>query len=52
MVKNSIDTGGLIYNKPQDHDQMYEHYFDDLKGHKWEFYSNESAIPQQYIFNV
>jgi predicted lactoylglutathione lyase len=20
MVKNSIDTGGLIYSKPQDHD--------------------------------
>lgn len=45
MVSNAIAAGGSTYNKPQDHEFMYTHGFQDLDGHIWEIvYMESSAI--------
>ena len=45
MVANAVAAGGRIYAKPQDHEFMYGHGFQDLDGHVWEvFYMDPSAV--------
>jgi len=48
MIKKTVDAGGSIYNKPQDHGGMYGHSFADLDGHQWEvIYMDETAMPKE-----
>jgi len=47
MVRKAVSAGGSTYNQPQDYGFMYQHGFQDLDGHIWEFfYMDPSAINQ------
>lgn len=47
IVRKAVAAGGSTYNEPQDHGFMYQHGFQDLDGHIWEFfYMDPNAIPQ------
>lgn len=37
MVRTAIDAGAKTYNEPQDHGFMYQHGFQDLDNHIWEY---------------
>lgn len=45
MVRKAIAAGGTTYKEAQDHGFMYEHGFQDLDGHIWEFiYMEPGAV--------
>lgn len=44
MVKKAAAAGGTVYAKPQDHGFMYQHGFQDLDGHIWEFVYMEPGV--------
>ena len=50
-LKRSVDfftataAGAATPMPPQDHGFMYQHGFEDLDGHQWEFFYMESAPP-------
>jgi predicted lactoylglutathione lyase len=47
IVRKAVAAGGSTYNEPQDHGFMYQHGFQDLDGHIWEFfYMDPAAISQ------
>ena len=47
MVSTALAAGGSAYAGPNDHGFMYQHGFEDLDGHIWEyFYMDPSHIQQ------
>jgi len=47
IVSKAVTAGGKTYNEPQDYGFMYQHGFQDLEGHIWEFFfMDPSAINQ------
>jgi predicted lactoylglutathione lyase len=45
MVRKAVAAGGTTYKEAQDHGFMYEHGFQDLDGHIWEFiYMEPGAV--------
>lgn len=47
MVGKAVAAGGSIYAEPNDYGFMYQHGFEDLDGHIWEFlYMDPSHIDQ------
>jgi len=38
MVRKAFDAGGSKYSEPNDYGFMYQHGFEDLDGHIWEFF--------------
>jgi predicted lactoylglutathione lyase len=47
MVRNAVAAGATTYGKPQDHDFMYHHGYQDLDGHIWEImWMDPAAIKQ------
>ena len=48
MVRKAVAGGATITNEIQDYGWMYNHGFQDLDGHLWEFtYMDMSSIPKQ-----
>src|SRR5690606_18030507 len=48
MVKKALEKGAKAPVPSQDHGWMYQHGFEDLDGHIWEFaYMDAAAIPPQ-----
>lgn len=46
VVRKAAAAGGRIYNEPRDHGWMYQHGFEDLDGHIWEYaYMDASQLP-------
>lgn len=41
MVRKAVAAGGRTYAEPNDHGFMYQHGFEDLDGHIWEFFYME-----------
>ena len=37
IVKKAVKAGGSTYNEAKDHGFMYQHGFQDLDGHIWEY---------------
>ncbi len=37
MIAKAHELGAVSYSEPQDHGWMYQHNFEDLDGHQWEF---------------
>ncbi|MCX6045551.1 MAG: VOC family protein [Chloroflexi bacterium] len=47
MVRKAVAAGGSTYAEPNDLGFMYQHGFEDLDGHIWEFfYMDPSAVNQ------
>jgi predicted lactoylglutathione lyase len=38
-VSRAVESGGQLYNEPQEYDFMYGHGFKDLDGHIWEVFA-------------
>ena len=48
IVAKAVAAGGKIPREAQDYGFMYNHSFEDLDGHTWEYaYMDMSAMPQQ-----
>ena len=48
IIAKAKRSGATIYAEPQDHGWMYQHSFEDLDGHQWEFmYMDETQMPNQ-----
>ncbi len=48
LVRKAVAAGATTPNEPQDMGFMYQHGFQDLDGHLWEYlYMDESALPPQ-----
>lgn len=48
MIRKAKEKGATTPMDSQDHGWMYQHGFQDLDGHLWEYaYIDVSAIPQQ-----
>ena len=48
LIEKAKESGGTIYNEPQDHGWMYQHGFADLDGHQWELaYMDISQFPAE-----
>ena len=45
IVSKAVAAGASTPMPPQDHGFMYQHGFEDLDGHQWEFFHMESAPP-------
>lgn len=46
MVRKAVDSGGSVYNPPENHGWMYGHSFTDPDGHQWEvMHIDEKAMP-------
>jgi predicted lactoylglutathione lyase len=45
IVARAVAAGAATPMPPQDHGFMYQHGFEDLDGHQWEFFHMESAPP-------
>ena len=47
MVRKALAAGGSKYSEPNDYGFMYQHSFEDLDGHNWEFfYMDPSHVNQ------
>lgn len=47
MVNKAVAAGATIPNPASDYGFMYQHSFDDLDGHHWEFvWMNPNATPE------
>ena len=47
LVGKAVAAGGTLYSESKDYGFMYQHGFEDLDGHMWEFIHMEpSAITQ------
>ncbi len=47
IVAKAVAAGGKTTREPQDYGFMYNHSFEDLDGHIWEYaYMDMSAMPQ------
>lgn len=48
MIQKALDNGATQSMPPADHGFMYQDSFEDLDGHKWEyFHMDMSQMPQQ-----
>jgi predicted lactoylglutathione lyase len=47
IVRNAVAAGGSTYSEPKDYGFMYQHSFEDLDGHQWEYIAMSGAPPQQ-----
>lgn len=45
IVARAVAAGAATPMPPQDHGFMYQHGFEDLDGHQWEFFHMESPPP-------
>lgn len=45
IVAKAVAAGAATPMPPQDHGFMYQHGFEDLDGHQWEFFHMASAPP-------
>ena len=45
IVAKAVAAGAATPMPPQDHGFMYQHGFEDLDGHQWEFFHMESTPP-------
>ncbi|SER26968.1 VOC family protein [Pedobacter rhizosphaerae] len=47
MVEKAVAAGATIPNEASDYGFMYQHSFDDLDGHHWEFvWMNPDGMPE------
>ncbi|MDB5003330.1 MAG: glyoxalase/bleomycin resistance/extradiol dioxygenase family protein [Mucilaginibacter sp.] len=47
MVDKAVAAGGTIPNEASDYGFMYQHSFDDLDGHHWEFvWMDPNGVPE------
>lgn len=47
MVNKAVEAGGTIPNPATDYGFMYQHSFEDLDGHHWEFaWMDPNGMPQ------
>ncbi len=44
VVRKAIAAGGRKYNEPRDHGFMYQHAYEDLDGHIWEFFYSDPNV--------
>lgn len=44
IVQKAVAAGGSTYNDPQDYGFMYQHGFQDLDGHIWEFLHMDPSV--------
>ncbi|SIN90619.1 VOC family protein [Chitinophaga niabensis] len=50
LIHKAVAAGATTPNEPQDMGFMYQHGFQDLDGHLWEYlYMDESALPPQNL---
>lgn len=48
LVRKAVNSGGSVYDNPQDHGWMYYHSFADPDGHQWEvMFLDETAVPKE-----
>lgn len=47
IVGKALAAGGQIYAEPKDYGFMYQHSFQDLDGHQWEYIYMDPAALQQ-----
>jgi predicted lactoylglutathione lyase len=46
IVSKAKELGATLYKEAADHGWMYQHSFEDLDGHQWEFaYMDETQLP-------
>lgn len=47
IISKAVKAGARLYSEPADHGFMYQHSFEDLDGHQWEYiYMDPAAINQ------
>ncbi|MDF2436568.1 MAG: glyoxalase/bleomycin resistance protein/dioxygenase [Bacteroidota bacterium] len=47
IIKTAVEAGATLYSEPLDHGWMYQHAFQDLDGHLWEyFYMDPNGPPK------
>ncbi|WP_256004852.1 VOC family protein [Pedobacter deserti] len=48
IVEKAVSAGATVPNPASDHGFMYQHSYEDLDGHHWEFvWMNPEASPEQ-----
>jgi uncharacterized protein len=47
IVRKAVAAGGSADTEPTDYGFMYQHGFEDLDGHHWEYVAMTGAPPQQ-----
>ena len=47
IVRKAVAAGGSTYAEPKDYGCMYQHSFEDLDGHQWEYIAMNGTPPQK-----